>query len=211
MKVLWAIFLVLMEYNSVLCYSVAQREIKPLPQQTTLTSEGGNTRNLNFLESTYDPGDETLNTMDYDEQYEVLKHLEKDIKEEQDIATKSAILMKMLEDPAMDTLPVIYVEESNDINPPLLDEEEEYDSMSAVSAPEKRSRYYRRYPWKRHSRNRGTYDPDIKYACTPSKDDVFKLLIGLHHNRNGNQRKTVNFCNRKRPAKAIFTNIRFLG
>lgn len=35
--------------------------------------------------------------MDYDEQYEVLKHLEKDIKDEQDIATKSAILMKMLE------------------------------------------------------------------------------------------------------------------
>uniref|UniRef100_T1GRW4 Uncharacterized protein n=1 Tax=Megaselia scalaris TaxID=36166 RepID=T1GRW4_MEGSC len=95
---------------------------------------------------------ETLNTMDYDEQYEVLKHLEKDIKEEQDIATKSAILMKMLEDPSMDTLPVVYVEESNDVSPPFLDEEED-ESISAT--PEKRSRYYRRYPWKRHSRNRG--------------------------------------------------------
>lgn len=57
MKLIWALFLVLMEHDSVLCYSVAQRETTPLQHQMTLTPEGGNTRNLNFLESTYDPGD----------------------------------------------------------------------------------------------------------------------------------------------------------
>lgn len=56
-----------------------------------------------------------------------------------------------------------------------------------------------------------SYEADQRYLCVPSRDDVFKLLVGLHENRNGNQHKTVNFCNRKRPAKAIFTNIRFLG
>lgn len=57
MKLIWALFLVLIEYDSVLCYSVAQRETKSLQPQMTLTPEGGNTRNLNFVDSTYDPGD----------------------------------------------------------------------------------------------------------------------------------------------------------
>lgn len=56
MKFLWAIFLFLVKYESALCYNLVQKETKPLQQQT-LTSDGGNTRNLNFLESTYDPGD----------------------------------------------------------------------------------------------------------------------------------------------------------
>lgn len=55
------------------------------------------------------------------------------------------------------------------------------------------------------------YEADTRYQCVPTRDDVFKLLVGLHENRSGNHKKTVSFCNRKRPAKAIFTNIRFLG
>lgn len=55
------------------------------------------------------------------------------------------------------------------------------------------------------------YESEQRYMCVPSRDDVFKLLVGLHDNRKGNHNRTVNFCNRKRPAKAIFTNIRFLG
>uniref|UniRef100_A0A8W7PE70 Uncharacterized protein n=1 Tax=Anopheles coluzzii TaxID=1518534 RepID=A0A8W7PE70_ANOCL len=72
-------------------------------------------------------------------------------------------------------------------------------------------RYYRRYPWKRQNARSRTYDAEARYLCVPSREDVFKLLVGLHENRIGNHQKTVNFCNRKRPAKAIFTNIRFLG
>lgn len=55
------------------------------------------------------------------------------------------------------------------------------------------------------------YETEARYLCVPSREDVYKLLVGLHENRNGNHQTTVNFCNRKRPAKAIFTNIRFLG
>lgn len=72
----------------------------------------------------------------------------------------------------------------------------------------KRSRYYRRYPWKRQN-GRG-YDPE-GYLCNPSKEDVFQLLVALHEAREGNFSRTVSFCNRRRPARAIFTNIRFLG
>ncbi len=60
-------------------------------------------------------------------------------------------------------------------------------------------------------RTHSRYEADARYLCVPSRDEVFKLLVGLHENRNGNHQRTVNFCNRKRPAKAIFTNIRFLG
>jgi len=39
------------------------------------------------------------------------------------------------------------------------------------------------------------YEPELRYACTPSKEDIFKLLVNLHENRKGNHSKTVNFCN----------------
>lgn len=55
------------------------------------------------------------------------------------------------------------------------------------------------------------YDPEARYICTPTRDEIFRLLVGLHETHSGNHKKQVNFCNRKRPAKAIFTNIRFLG
>ncbi|XP_014286502.1 uncharacterized protein [Halyomorpha halys] len=80
--------------------------------------------------------------------------------------------------------------------------------LPLVYLPEKRSRYYRRYPWKRQ--NGRNYEPD-SYLCTPSRQDVFHLLMALHDARSGNQDRTVHFCNRRRPARAIFTNIRFLG
>jgi hypothetical protein len=56
-----------------------------------------------------------------------------------------------------------------------------------------------------------SYEPDSKYMCVPSRKDVMQLLLNIHNQRNGDRQKDVSFCNRKRPAKAIFTNIRFLG
>lgn len=60
-------------------------------------------------------------------------------------------------------------------------------------------------------RNPNSYESEQRYLCNPSRNDVLKLLIGLDEGRKGNHGRTVNFCNRKRPAKAIFSNIRFLG
>ncbi|XP_055375806.1 uncharacterized protein LOC129608354 [Condylostylus longicornis] len=185
--------------------------------------------------SIYDPGDEFIknynsderddymdlnsglvnNDIDINDKIGVLRRIEEDIRDEQDIISKTSLMMQMLEDPSIETLPIVYVEE-----PSITTPSQQIDSSLEVNnflqgsnvGLEKRSRYYRRYPWKRHSsRNRGTYEADARYLCVPSKEDVFKLLVGLHENRNGNQHKTVNFCNRKRPAKTIFTNIRFLG
>ncbi|KAI8124833.1 hypothetical protein FF38_08874 [Lucilia cuprina] len=157
-----------------------------------------------------DYADTVYNELELASKYDMLRKLQRDIQEEQDLVSKSAVLMKMLEDPTIDTLPIVYVEEdlpveeSNNNNNNL-------DFNDNSNGMAKRSRYYRRYPWKRHNRNRSTYDPELRYACTPTKEDVFKLLVNLHENRNGKNGKTVSFCNRKRPAKAIFTNIRFLG
>ncbi|XP_046675878.1 uncharacterized protein LOC124364429 [Homalodisca vitripennis] len=86
-------------------------------------------------------------------------------------------------------------------------EVEEEPEEGTVAMPWKRSRYYRRYPWKRQN---GRYNDPDGYICNPSRDDVFQLLVALHEAKNGKER-TVHFCNRRRPARAIFTNIRFLG
>jgi len=50
-----------------------------------------------------------------------------------------------------------------------------------------------------------------RYECKPSREDVVRLLLALHEARGGNSGRTVNFCNRKRPARNILTNLRFLG
>ncbi|XP_049310910.1 uncharacterized protein LOC105231183 [Bactrocera dorsalis] len=175
-----------------------------------------NGQELGTLPEEPDYADTVFNELEVANKYEMLHKLEKDLRAEQEIVTKSALLMKMLEDPNIQTLPVIYVEEDDDDEPS--DEDTEISSNNVAyrlgglgAGVAKRSRYYRRYPWKRHNRNRSTYEPELRYACTPTKEDVFKLLMNLHENRKGNHSKTVNFCNRKRPAKAIFTNIRFLG
>lgn len=58
----------------------------------------------------------------------------------------------------MDTLPLVYVEEEE----PTAIAAEDYpeldngiQSLIVGQNKPKRSRYYRRYPWKRHNRNRG--------------------------------------------------------
>uniref|UniRef100_A0A0A1XQF8 tRNA (Guanine-N(7)-)-methyltransferase n=1 Tax=Zeugodacus cucurbitae TaxID=28588 RepID=A0A0A1XQF8_ZEUCU len=175
-----------------------------------------NGQELGTLPEEPDYADTVFNELEVANKYEMLNKLEKDLRAEQDIVTKSAVLMKMLEDPNIQTLPVIYVEEEDEDEPSEEDGNLNGSNLAyrlggMGAGVAKRSRYYRRYPWKRHNRNRSTYEPELRYACTPTKEDVFKLLMNLHENRKGNHSKTVNFCNRKRPAKAIFTNIRFLG
>lgn len=148
------------------------------------------------------------------------------VKEEEDIEIKSELLMKLLEQLPEGPLPIVYIEDaggSEATGTATVDgagaepsEQSGGDPLGQVERftanGDKRSgRYYRRYPWKRQNARARTYDADARYLCVPSREDVFKLLVGLHENRIGNHQKTINFCNRKRPAKAIFTNIRFLG
>ncbi|XP_030384890.1 uncharacterized protein LOC115632055 isoform X2 [Scaptodrosophila lebanonensis] len=166
-----------------------------------------------------DYADTVFNELEEASKYDMLKKLEDDLRIEQELVDKSALLMKLLEDPTLETLPLVYVEEALPGPEDYVDFVDDKQELGDANAKAKRSRYYRRYPWKRHSRNRGSYmnsinsnyEPELRYACTPSKEDIFKLLVNLHENRKGNHSKTVNFCNRKRPAKAVFTNIRFLG
>ena len=99
--------------------------------------------------------------------------------------------------------PLLYVEDVNSGGT---------EADDALSLPWKRSRYYRRYPWKRQNGHfRAQYADASRYMCNPTREDVFQLLVALHEAREGNTGRTVNFCNRKRPASSIFTNIRFLG
>lgn len=104
--------------------------------------------------------------------------------------------------------PLLYVEDA----PPSGYSGEVTEDDDGLPIPWKRSRYYRRYPWKRQNgRHRAQYSDASRYMCNPTREDVFQLLVALHEAREGNTRRTVNFCNRKRPASTIFTNIRFLG
>ncbi|XP_055305748.1 uncharacterized protein LOC129570234 isoform X2 [Sitodiplosis mosellana] len=131
----------------------------------------------------------------------MLENLREEIKFDESIAMKSAMLLRLLEATSTKSpLPVLYVE--GEVDDPVDDD---------LPMNKRSGRYYRRYPWKRQNTRSRTYESESRYLCVPSREDVFKLLVGLHENRNGNNHKTVHFCNRKRPAKAIFTNIRFLG
>uniref|UniRef100_A0A182KHJ9 Uncharacterized protein n=1 Tax=Anopheles christyi TaxID=43041 RepID=A0A182KHJ9_9DIPT len=162
------------------------------------------------------------------------------IKQEEDIEIKSNLLMKLLTELPEGPLPIVYIEDAtgkagtvrhvedddeddtNDDDGTLEADDEDGQLVDGVggrirteqltpNGGKRSGRYYRRYPWKRQNARSRTYDAEARYLCVPSREDVFKLLVGLHENRIGNHQKTVNFCNRKRPAKAIFTNIRFLG
>ncbi|GAB0096801.1 uncharacterized protein DMENIID0001_123690 [Sergentomyia squamirostris] len=125
-----------------------------------------------------------------------------DLRQEEETALKYAYLLQLLQEPTRDPLPVIYVESEQ-----VTDNDYHDDVMDKRSG-----RYYRRYPWKRQNTRYRTYDADSKYMCVPSREDVFRLLLGLHAvSVSGDEQKTVTFCSRKRPAKAVFTNIRFLG
>uniref|UniRef100_A0A182JI00 Uncharacterized protein n=1 Tax=Anopheles atroparvus TaxID=41427 RepID=A0A182JI00_ANOAO len=148
------------------------------------------------------------------------------IKQEEDIEIKSNLLMKLLTELPEGPLPIVYIEDApaagnaattgdadGDDDEGAEDEDEGriVTEQFTPNGGKRSGRYYRRYPWKRQNSRSRTYDAEARYLCVPSRDDVFKLLVGLHENRVGNHQRTVNFCNRKRPAKAIFTNIRFLG
>ncbi|EFA03985.1 uncharacterized protein LOC103312994 [Tribolium castaneum] len=106
--------------------------------------------------------------------------------------------------------PILYVEDISSANlheqTPVNSDTAEIDDINNL--PLKRSRYYRKYPWKRQN---SRYDAENRYLCQPTKEDVFRLLVALHEARQGNRGQVINFCNRRRPASAVFTNIRFLG
>ncbi|KAJ8876844.1 hypothetical protein PR048_021291 [Dryococelus australis] len=122
---------------------------------------------------------------------------------DEDLDVLAAYLELLLRDDDDGAGPLVYVED--DTPPPPSD---------VVASPWKRSRYYRRYPWKRQNgrgRSHRAGGDDNRYMCNPSREDVFQLLLALHEARAGNTARTVNFCNRRRPASAVFTNIRFLG
>ncbi|XP_062534996.1 uncharacterized protein LOC134204188 [Armigeres subalbatus] len=153
------------------------------------------------------------------ESFDLIRQSLERIREEEDIDIKSELLMRLLEQMPEGPLPVVYIEDSSGTGTTGTEANGNDDMGLVVDGEDqltdngnKRSgRYYRRYPWKRQNSRSRTYDADARYLCVPSRDDIFKLLVGLHENRTGNQQRTINFCNRKRPAKAIFTNIRFLG
>ncbi|XP_045470659.1 uncharacterized protein LOC123677953 [Harmonia axyridis] len=104
--------------------------------------------------------------------------------------------------------PLLYVEK--DVEQILQNGEQlVYTDSSSTSSQDKRSKYYRKFPLKRQKYSR--YDAENRYLCLPSKDEVFNLLVALHKTRQGKRGQRVNFCNRKRLAGAVFTNLRFLG
>lgn len=159
------------------------------------------------------------------ESFDLIRESLERIKEEEDIDIKSELLMRLLEQMPEGPLPVVYIEDSAGKDAEsgngggAVDGSEADDDGVVVEREDqltgngsKRSgRYYRRYPWKRQNSRSRTYDADARYLCVPSREDIVKLLVGLHESRNGNHQRTINICNRMRPAKAIFTNIRFLG
>ncbi|XP_014297351.1 uncharacterized protein LOC103575223 [Microplitis demolitor] len=122
------------------------------------------------------------------------------------ISQLSKYLSSLLTQPKWET-PLVIVED------PMLDEESEDSSeLDMMHSVDKRSRYYRRYPWKRqHLRSGNSFDYESARLCTPSREDVLQLLVALHDVRQGNKSRTVNFCKTRRPVGKVFTNIRFLG
>ncbi|XP_034950588.1 uncharacterized protein [Chelonus insularis] len=126
-----------------------------------------------------------------------------------DIKKFSNLLISLLNQPTWAN-PLVVVED------PLLDEsdgDDDDEGLNELEIPfEKRSRYYRQYPGKRQNyRSRNSFDYESLHVCTPSREDVFQLLVALHDVRQGNKSRTVNFCKRRRPVGTVFTNIRFLG
>ncbi|XP_015521613.2 uncharacterized protein LOC107225604 [Neodiprion lecontei] len=123
----------------------------------------------------------------------------------------SAYLTQLLQEPGGWEPPVFVIEEPaiEWESPGVLDDLP--DGLEALPTPWKRSRYYRRYPWKRQNSRSHYVNDSSRYLCTPTREDVFQLLVALHDARQGNKSRTVNFCKRRRPAGTVFTNIRFLG
>lgn len=113
---------------------------------------------------------------------------------------KSGLLLQYL----MGDIPgLVYVDEDPDDD----DEEEEDKEEPANVLMVKRWYNLYRSPvdaHKRQGKSRG-------YVCNPSRHDVYNLLLALHDSQMGNTDRVVTFCNRRRPARTIFTNMRFLG
>ncbi|XP_050307095.1 uncharacterized protein LOC126743887 isoform X2 [Anthonomus grandis grandis] len=130
-----------------------------------------------------------------------------------DISQSSEIFTKFLLTPWPKGMsPFLYIEKPGSINEYLEKEPlsiNELDGDSVVRpVGSKRSKYYRKYPWKRQQANI-RYEP--AYMCIPGKDDIYRLLVALHGERDGPRGQLVDFCNRKRPASFVFTNIRYVG
>ncbi|KAK9872900.1 hypothetical protein WA026_020253 [Henosepilachna vigintioctopunctata] len=138
-----------------------------------------------------------------------------DSAEDQNIDNSIKMLVSILRQPWPPGMsPVVYLEDNvedlwtdQNQNPRVIPESFEQVDRNIQ---DKRSKYYRKYPLKRQNRY-SRYDAENRYMCLPSKNDVYRLLIALHETKQGIREKTVNFCNRRRPAKTVFTNIRFLG
>ncbi|XP_026469885.1 uncharacterized protein LOC113373826 [Ctenocephalides felis] len=99
-----------------------------------------------------------------------------------DLISTSTFLLRLLEIFQSRPLPMIYVEDIK------LDE------------PDIRKR--------QHIDNKSP--PTRRYICTPTREDIFKLLVALQEMRREGPQKSINFCNLERSTGAIFTNIRLL-
>ncbi|CAD6215951.1 GSCOCG00004253001-RA-CDS [Cotesia congregata] len=155
-------------------------------------------QNLRSIPANTEPLDDTI--------FDYLDELQTNELDEATLNQLSNYLSSLLSQPIWNT-PLVIVED-----PLLLDEVEDSSELDMMPSVNKRSRYYRRYPWKRqHSRPGNSLDYESLHLCTPSRNDVYQLLVALHQVRNGEKQATVNFCKRRRPVSKVFTSIRFLG
>ncbi|VEN52525.1 unnamed protein product [Callosobruchus maculatus] len=133
-------------------------------------------------------------------------NLRRDVYEDEKLDQAVYLLTRLLLMPwPKDSSPLIYVEENQQSALPNNVEQNTLTEYSGV--PKKRTRYYRKYPWKRQN---SRYDPE-NFICNPSKEEVYELLMALHEARHGYREKVIDFCSRKRPAFNVYTNIRYLG
>nr|CAH7729799.1 unnamed protein product [Callosobruchus chinensis] len=133
-------------------------------------------------------------------------NLRNDLYEDEKLDQAVYLLSRMLLMPwPKDSSPLVYVEDNQQSALPNNVEKDTFSEYSGL--PKKRTRYYRKYPWKRQN---SKYDPE-NFICNPSKEEVYQLLVALHEARQGYRDRVIDFCNRKRPAYNVYTNIRFLG
>ncbi|KAL7286099.1 hypothetical protein TKK_0019614 [Trichogramma kaykai] len=131
--------------------------------------------------------------------------------DEAEIARFSDVMLRLILQPGPWDPPLVIIDGPSDgsnAKGPI----DESDDLPRI---DKRSRYYRPYPWTNKRQNSRSYhrsgDYDPYNPCTPTRHDVFQLLVALHDAQKGNRSRLVNICNRRRPASDIYTNIRFLG
>nr|CAI5847598.1 unnamed protein product [Callosobruchus analis] len=91
-----------------------------------------------------------------------------------------------------DSSPLIYVEENQQSTLPNNVEKDTFSKYSDF--PKKRSRY----------------DPET-FICSPSKEEVYYLLVALHDARQGYKHRVVDVCNRIGHAHTVLHNMRYIG